>query len=104
MSCNEVWVIILGSGSSPLCFQLATYRNSKREDRPLPNTRDLGSLHLMHSFARLLQLMGLTIPPLAMFAQLNQSITTGTMLRFLVMAIGLFVLGYTIQRYSGGKS
>lgn len=57
----------------------------------------------MHSFARLLQMAALLILPLAMFAQLNNNIKTGTMLRFLVMGIGLFVLGYTIQRYSGGK-
>ena len=55
----------------------------------------------MHSIARLLQLAGLTIPPLAMVAQLNQSISTGRMLQFLVMAVGLFLLGYTIQRHSG---
>ena len=55
----------------------------------------------MHSIARLLQLAGLTIPPLAMVAQLNQSISTGRMLQFLVMSIGLFLLGYTIQRHSG---
>ena len=55
----------------------------------------------MQSVARLLQLAGLTIPPLAMVAQLNQSISTGKMLQFLVMAVGLFLLGYTLQRYSG---
>ena len=58
----------------------------------------------MQGIARLLQLVALIILPLAMFAQLNQSITLGEMLRFLVIGIGLFVMGYTIQRYSGGKS
>lgn len=58
----------------------------------------------MSSIARLLQLVALIILPLAMFAQLNQSITLGEMLRFLVIGIGLFVMGYTLQRYSGGKS
>ena len=75
-----------------------------RGGRPLPSIRDRGSLQLMHSFARLLQMAGLTIPPLAMFAQLNESISAGKMLQFLVMSIGLFVFGYTIQRYTGGKS
>ena len=56
----------------------------------------------MHTLARLLQLAGLVILPLAIVAQLNQTITTGRMLQFLMMAIGLFVLGYTLQRYSGG--
>ena len=56
----------------------------------------------MHTLARLLQLAGLVIPPLAMGAQLNQTISTGRMLQFLIMAIGLFLLGYTLQRYSGG--
>ncbi len=56
----------------------------------------------MHTLARLLQLAGLLIPPLAMGAQLNQTISTGRMLQFLMMAIGLFLLGYTLQRYSGG--
>jgi hypothetical protein len=58
----------------------------------------------MHTLARLLQLVGLTIPPLAMGAQLNETISTGRMLQFLLMAVGLFVLGYTLQRYSGGAS
>jgi hypothetical protein len=58
----------------------------------------------MHTLARLLQLVGLAIPPLAMGAQLNETISTGRMLQFLLMAVGLFVLGYTLQRYSGGAS
>ncbi len=56
----------------------------------------------MHTLARLLQLAGLVIPPLAMAAQLNETISTGRMLQFLMMAIGLFILGHTMQRYSGG--
>ena len=57
----------------------------------------------MHTLARLLQLAGLAIPPLAMGAQLSETISTGRMLQFLMVAIGLFVLGYTIQRHSGGR-
>jgi hypothetical protein len=58
----------------------------------------------MHTLARLLQLAGLAIPPLAMGAQLSEAISTGRMLQFLLMAVGLFVLGYTLQRYSGGAT
>ncbi len=58
----------------------------------------------MHTLARLLQLTGLAIPPLAMGAQLSETISTGRMLQFLLMAVGLFVMGYTLQRYSGGAS
>ena len=57
----------------------------------------------MHSLARLLQLAGLAIPPLAMVAQLNEQIKTGQMLQFLCVAVGVFVLGYALQRY-GGKA
>lgn len=67
----------------------------------MPNDWYTVRLLNMHSIARLLQLAGLTILPLAMVAQLNQSISTGRMLQFLVMAVGLFLLGYTIQRHSG---
>ena len=51
----------------------------------------------MHSLARLLQLAGLAIPPLAMVAQLNQAISAGRMLQFLLMAIGLFVTLFTFS-------
>jgi hypothetical protein len=57
----------------------------------------------MHTVARLLQLVGLTVPLLAFFAQLNEQITLGQMLGFLVVSVGLFTLGYLIQRYFGGK-
>jgi hypothetical protein len=57
----------------------------------------------MHTLARLLQLAGLVIPPLAMVAQLKNDISTGPMLQFLMLAMGLFLLGYTLQRYSGGR-
>ena len=56
----------------------------------------------MYNIARLLQLAGLAIPPLAIVAQLNESISAGKMLQFLVMSIGLFLFGYTLQRYTGG--
>jgi hypothetical protein len=58
----------------------------------------------MHSVARLLQMIGLTIPPLAIVAQLMESITLGQMLGFLVVSIAVFTIGYLMQRYSGGNS
>jgi hypothetical protein len=54
----------------------------------------------MKSLARLLQFVGLTIPPLAMVAQLGNHISAGKMLQFLLLAVGIFILGYTMQRYS----
>ena len=58
----------------------------------------------MHSLARLLQLAGLAVPPLAMVAQLRGDIKTGEMLKFLFLAIGVFGLGYLMQRFSGEQS
>jgi hypothetical protein len=58
----------------------------------------------MYTIARLMQLIGLTIPPLTIIAQLNQQITLGQMLGFLAVSMGVFVVGYLLQRYSGGSS
>ena len=55
----------------------------------------------MQSLARLLQLAGLAIPPLAMAAQLSGGIKTGEMLKFLLLSVGVFGLGYLMQRFSG---
>lgn len=55
----------------------------------------------MYRFARLLQLVGLAIPPLAMVAQLQGDISAGKMLAFLFVAVGAFLLGYGLQRHSG---
>jgi EamA domain-containing membrane protein RarD len=54
----------------------------------------------MQAFGRFLQFVGLTIPLLAMFAQLGDHISAGKMLQFLLMSVGVFVLGYTMQRFS----
>jgi len=56
----------------------------------------------MYSLARLLQIVGLTIPLLAIFAQLNQQITLSQMLGFLIVSVGVFMLGYLLQRFSSG--
>ncbi|TWU23642.1 hypothetical protein [Bythopirellula polymerisocia] len=47
------------------------------------------------------QFAALVIPPLAMAAQLAEQISTGKMLQFLLLSVGLFVLGYTLQQYRG---
>lgn len=54
----------------------------------------------MHALARVLQLVGLTIPPLAMAAQLTENISAGRMLQFLAVAAGIFFLGYLLQRHT----
>lgn len=58
----------------------------------------------MYVVARLLQLVGLTIPLLAIVAQLNERITLGQMLGFLVAAMAVFGIGHVLQRFSGGGS
>ena len=58
----------------------------------------------MYTVARMLQLAGLAIPPLAIVAQLSDpdQFGTGEMLKFLLMAVGIFLLGYLLQRFGGG--
>ena len=55
----------------------------------------------MYTAARFLQVLGLTIPLLAIVAQLNERITLGQMLGFLVASMTVFIIGHTLQRYSG---
>ena len=55
----------------------------------------------MYMLARILQIAGLVILPLAMFAQLANSIKPGQMLQFLVVGACLFSVGYILQRYTG---
>lgn len=57
----------------------------------------------MYTVARFLQLAGLTIPPLAIMAQLNGNIKPGPMLQFLVVSVALFSIGYFLQTYTTGK-
>lgn len=58
----------------------------------------------MQLLARLLQLAGLTIPPLAIVAQLQQNIKASQMLQFLFVAVCLFGIGYILQIYGPRKS
>jgi hypothetical protein len=61
-----------------------------------------GNVLGMFRFGRLLQFVGLVIPPLAIVAQLSESISLGQMLQFLLVSVGVFTMGYLLQRYSGG--
>jgi hypothetical protein len=56
----------------------------------------------MYTVARFLQVVGLTIPMLAIAAQLFERITLGQMLGFLVVAVCVFLIGHQLQRFSGG--
>lgn len=56
----------------------------------------------MYTVARFLQMVGLTIPLLAIVAQLNKAIQANTMLGFLVAAVLVFSIGHLLQRYPGG--
>jgi hypothetical protein len=57
----------------------------------------------MQAVARMLQLAGLTIPLLAMVAQLMNRIRAAQMLQFLVVAVCLFSAGYILQVYGPRK-
>jgi hypothetical protein len=57
----------------------------------------------MYTVGRLLQLVGLLIPPFAIVSELNHSINSALELKFLFVAAGIFTLGYLMQRYSGGR-
>jgi hypothetical protein len=55
---------------------------------------------MMQLLARLLQLVGLTVPPITILAQLGGRITAGQMLGFLVVSVCLFTAGHLLQRAS----
>jgi hypothetical protein len=82
----------------------ATYHDGSSNERLLQrlprNYRDVTVL-TMYILGRSLQVVGLIIPPLAIMAELNER-NPSQMLKFLAIAIGIFVLGYLLQRYSGG--
>jgi hypothetical protein len=70
----------------------------------LPVTSPHDTVLAMHSLARFLQVVGLTIPLLAIIAQLNEQISLGQMLGFLIAAMAVFGIGHILQRFSGGGS
>ena len=53
--------------------------------------------------ARLLQIVALIVPPLAIIAELNHTISLGQMLGFLVFALCLFYFANVIQARTGGE-
>jgi hypothetical protein len=57
----------------------------------------------MYTVGRFLQIVGLTILPLAILSELNHT-NPGLMLKFMLIGAGIFMLGYLFQRYSGGKA
>lgn len=86
-----------GHEAVPSFYQL------KRRATGLPLGERAVSLPVMQQLARLLQLAGLTVPPLALLAQLSNFITAGQMLGFLVASVCMFSLGYLLQRASAGR-
>jgi hypothetical protein len=70
----------------------------------LPAAAPHDNVLAMHSLARFLQVVGLTIPLLAIIAQLNEQISLGQMLGFLIAAMAVFGIGHILQRFSGGGS
>ena len=57
----------------------------------------------MYALGRFLQFVALIIPPLAIVGELNER-NPSLLLKFLAVSVGIFVLGYLLQRYSGGKA
>lgn len=57
----------------------------------------------MYTTGRILQLVGLTILPLAIVNELNHR-DPSLLLKFMLVGAGIFTLGYLMQRYSGGAS
>ena len=57
----------------------------------------------MYMAGRILQLVGLTILPLAVVNELTRR-DPGLLLKFMLVGAGIFTLGYLLQSYSGGKS
>jgi len=54
----------------------------------------------MKSLAKLLQMTGLIVPPLAIFAQLSHAISVKQMLLFLVAAVSAFLIGRLLEGYT----
>jgi hypothetical protein len=63
-----------------------------------------GTVLAMYTIARLFQVIGLTIPPLAVIAQLAnpEDFKANKMLQFLLASVCIFSIGYILQRYGGG--
>lgn len=73
----------------------------RRHSRPLPIRSAPDNVLAMYALARLMQFAALVILPLSVMAQLSDQISAGQMLRFLVVGICLFTIGYLLQTYTG---
>jgi len=62
-----------------------------------------GNVLGMFKLGRFLQFAALVILPLSMMAQLSGAISLGQMLRFLLVGVGIFTMGYLLQRYLGNS-
>lgn len=51
-------------------------------------------------FGRLLQILGLVLPPLSIVLQLGQRITLGQMLTMLVASVAAFAIGRIVEGYA----
>jgi len=69
----------------------------------LPSADVAVNVRAMRAFARLLQLAGLTILPLALLAELGHRIDARQLLRFLIVGACLFTAGYLLQQYGGRR-
>jgi hypothetical protein len=54
----------------------------------------------MHQLGRLLQIIGLTAPPLSMFMQLTGGIKANQMLVMLVASVCVFIIGRILEGYA----
>jgi F0F1-type ATP synthase membrane subunit a len=57
-------------------------------------------IHSMASLGRLLQIVGLVLPPLSIILQLQGAITLGQMLTMLVAAVSAFWIGRIVEGYA----
>ena len=54
----------------------------------------------MRGVGRVMQIVGLLVPPLAIFMQLSEAISLGQMLTMLVASVCVFGIGRIIEGYS----
>lgn len=55
---------------------------------------------MLRQLGRLLEMLGLAIPPLSIVLQLSQRVTLGQMLTMLVAAVALFSIGRIVEGYA----
>ena len=87
---------------NPCAAPSRDFQKHLRRPPDLPGRAPGGRLLGMYSLARLLQMAGLTLPPVIILAQISnpEQFGTGPMLKFLLLAVGIFLLGYLLQRFA----